>query len=229
VKNILLIFLLLVLLFPAAQVLSLRWINPPVTGTSIQRWLEAKSEGGALPPLRIRWTPQDQIPATFFQFVWTSEDQRFFDHQGFDWIEMRKAWEERKAGAGRGASTITMQCARTVFLWQGRSWFRKTLEAYYTFWMELLLGKERILELYVNVVEMGAGVYGVGFAADELFGKSPVTLTREEQAMLVALLPNPREWNPNNPSKVLTERQRRILRRAGAARFPDALRHMGVD
>ncbi len=156
-----------------------------------------------------------QIPEMFLKHLWLSEDQRFFQHEGFDWKEMDLAMEkaERTGKPVRGASTITNQCARSIFLWQGRSWIRKGLESYYTIWMELLLPKRRILELYANVIEMGRGIYGVEAASRHYFGVSARGLTREQSAMLAAVLPNPKGWDPTKPSVMLRWRQQRILRR----------------
>ncbi len=130
---------------------------------------------------------------------------------------------ERKRKPVRGASTITNQCARSVFLWQGRSWIRKGLESYYTFWMEALLSKGRILELYANVIEMGRGIYGVEAASQHYYGVSARGLTREQSAMLAAVLPNPKRWNPTKPGAALRQRQRRILLREQNADFPESL------
>ena len=117
---------------------------------------------------------------------------------------MKKA--ERAGKPVRGASTITNQCARSIFLWQGWSWIRKGLESYYTLWMEALLPKHRILELYANVIEMGRGIYGVEAAAHHFFGVSARGLTREQSAMLAAVLPNPKGWNPAQPGVALRRR-----------------------
>jgi len=216
---------------PPLQILSVRWFAPLSTGTALQRviqhsWGTAAGNQSA-PGLRILWTPANRIPRSFFRLVWASEDQRFFEHEGFDWIEMRKAWEELGEGKGRGASTITMQTARTVFLWQGRSWIRKALEAYYTFWMELILDKRRIFYLYVNVAEMGPGVYGIGAAARFHFDRRPGQLTLQEQALIVAILPNPRAADLQNPDRIVRARQQRVLRLAANAKDPPALREVG--
>lgn len=219
---------LLVTLGPAGQVLALRWFPPLTTGTALQRWWEAPAEAREKMPWRITWTSASRLPRSFFQFAWTAEDQRFFQHRGFDWVEVQAAWEQMQAGGrSRGASTITMQAARTLFLWQGRSWLRKALEAYYTVWMELLLDKERIFEIYANVVEMGPGVYGVESAARHWYGRTAIRLSRTEIALLVVLLPNPLEWNPRQPSPVLRQRQQRLLRRAERAVFPAELQRLG--
>ena len=176
-------------------------------------------------PLLYHWIGLSQIPEMFLKHLWISEDQRFFQHEGFDWKEMELAVKEaeRKGKPVRGASTITNQCARSIFLWQGRSWIRKGLESYYTIWMELLLPKGRILELYANVIEMGRGIYGVEAASQHYFGVSARGLTREQSAMLAAVLPNPKGWDPTKPSSTLRRRQQRILQREQHANFPEKL------
>jgi monofunctional biosynthetic peptidoglycan transglycosylase len=136
-------------------------------------------------------------------------------------IAVKKA--RRKGKPVRGASTITNQCARSIFLWQGRSWIRKGLESYYTIWMEALLPKRRILELYANVIEMGPGIYGVEAASQHYFGVSARGLTKEQSAMLAAVLPNPKHWDPTEPGGTLRWRQRRILQRERTANFPERL------
>src|SRR4051812_45407405 len=182
------------LLTPAMQVAVVRFVDPPRT---LPMWIEQVSGSGAKAPLRYRWVPLAQMPEMFLKHLWISEDQRFFQHEGFDWTEMDLAMEkaEKTGKPVRGASTITNQCARSIFLWQGRSWIRKGLESYYTIWMELLLPKRRILELYANVIEMGRGIYGVEAASQHYFGVSARGLTREQSAMLAAVLPNPKGWD----------------------------------
>ncbi len=180
---------------------------------------------GPQAPLRYRWIDLAEMPEMFLKHLWISEDQRFFQHDGFDWKEMDAAMDkaERTGKPVRGASTITNQCARSIFLWQGRSWIRKGLESYYTIWMELLLPKRRILELYANVIEMGPGIYGVAAASQYYFRVRPRELTREQSALLAAVLPNPKRWNPAEPGPTLRRRQQRILTRERGARFPDKL------
>ena len=210
------------LLFPGLEVAAVRFVNPPRTLPMLL------AEGGQLfsrepkVPLRYHWIDLEQMPAMFLKHLWVSEDERFFQHDGFDWKEMDLAMKkaERTGKPVRGASTITNQCARSLFLWQGRSWWRKGLEAYYTVWMEALLPKRRILELYANVIEMGRGIYGVEAAAEHFFGVSARGLTREQSALLAAVLPNPKGWNPAQPNRVLRRRQQRILTREREARFP---------
>ena len=217
-KKWILILLVVLLLIPAMQVAVVRFVNPPTTLPML-----IDQAGGT--PLLYRWIDLPQIPEMFLKHLWISEDQRFFQHEGFDWTEMDLAVKEaeRKKKPVRGASTITNQCARSIFLWQGRSWIRKGLESYYTIWMELLLPKRRILELYANVIEMGRGIYGVEAASQHYFGVSARGLTREQSAMLAAVLPNPKGWDPRNPGPMLRWRQQRILRREQTAHFPEKL------
>ena len=214
--------LVIVLLIPGMQVAAVRFIDPPFT---LPMWIEQVSSGRPKVELRYRWIPLSQIPEMFLEHLWISEDQRFFQHDGFDWKEMDLAVKEaeRKKKPVRGASTITNQCARSIFLWQGRSWIRKGLESYYTIWMEVLLSKRRILELYANVIETGRGIYGVEAASRHYFGASARDLTREQSAMLAAVLPNPKGWDPTNPGPMLRWRQQRILRREQNAHFPEKL------
>jgi monofunctional glycosyltransferase len=220
-----LIFLGVLLFIPAMQVAVVRFINPPWTLPMVIEQGRARFTSGPKRPLLYHWIDLAQIPTMFLQHLWISEDQRFFQHEGFDWKEMDLAVKEaeRKGKPVRGASTITNQCARSIFLWQGRSWIRKGLESYYTIWMEALLPKRRIMELYANVIEMGRGIYGVEAASQHYFGVSARGLTREQSAMLAAVLPNPKGWDPTNPSRTLRLRQRRILRREQDAHFPAKL------
>lgn len=211
------ILLAILLVIPPLQVASTLVVNPTRTPMQIQRSLE----GIARKP--VRWTPLDRIPEDMIHFVWASEDQAFFEHDGFDLAQLQKAIDEakRRGGTVRGSSTITMQCARSVFLWQGRSYVRKALEAYYTFWMEVLLSKKRILELYLNAIEFGPGIYGVGAAAEEYFDRTPAALTRSQAIALAAILPNPLKWSPVRPDETVRRKIRRIERLAAKAPFPE--------
>jgi monofunctional glycosyltransferase len=218
----LLIALLLLLFLPIVQVALVRFVDPPRTVPMLLHQTAALFSDSYSSPLRYRWIDLPQVPTVFLKHVWISEDQRFFQHDGFDWKEIDIAMKraERTGKPIRGASTITMQCARSTFLWQGRSWIRKGLESYYTFWMELLLPKRRILELYVNVIETGNGIYGVEAAAQHYFRVGAQQLTRGQSALLAAVLPNPKRWNPARPGPTLRQRQLRILQREQSARFP---------
>jgi monofunctional biosynthetic peptidoglycan transglycosylase len=220
-----LVLLIILLLVPALEVAAVRFINPPRTVPMIIEQSRAMFSSEPKGSLLYRWIDLRQIPEMFLKDLWISEDQRFFQHDGFDWTEMELALKEaeRKRKPVRGSSTITNQCARSIFLWQGRSWIRKGLEAYYTIWMEALLPKRRIMELYANVIEMGRGIYGVEAASQHYFGVSARGLTREQSAMLAAVLPNPKGWDPTSPGRMLRWRQQRILRREQNANFPERL------
>ncbi|MCX8089397.1 MAG: monofunctional biosynthetic peptidoglycan transglycosylase [Verrucomicrobiae bacterium] len=211
-----------VLLVPVLQVGCVGLVNPPTTGPMALRWLKGKFTAGEQQRNRYCWLDLRGVPNDFLKCILVSEDHRFFEHWGFDWEEIRIARAEARARGqpARGASTITQQCARSLFLWQGRSWIRKGLEAYYTVWMELLLSKRRILELYVNVIELGDGVFGVEAGARHHYGIPAEQLSREQAAMLAAILPNPRDWNPKQPNERVLKRQAIILKRAETAWLP---------
>jgi monofunctional biosynthetic peptidoglycan transglycosylase len=142
-----------------------------------------------------------------------SEDQLFPDHDGFDFNSIKKAmaYNEKKPGRVRGASTISQQVAKNVFLWQGRSWIRKGLEVYFTFMIELFWSKKRILDMYLNITEMGKGIFGIEAAAQAYFKKPAKNLTRSEAAMIAACLPNPKVYSVKPPSRYVSVRSRWIL------------------
>lgn len=209
-------------LIPVVQVGLSRWVNPGATPEMLRfQWFssneEAKERG-----LQYQWIPLDEIPREQIHLIWASEDQRFFDHAGIDLDEIREALMEAEIAGGkpRGASTITMQAARCMYLWQGRSWVRKGLETYYTLLMERMLSKRRILELYLNVIEFGEGVYGVHAAAQVFYGCEPDALTKNQMAMLAAVMPSPKQWSPVDPTPRLLNRQKRVLRLTARSRFP---------
>ena len=222
--RLLLCVVLVVLLLPVAEVACVRFVRPPFTPLMGLRWVGDRCTGTHRAQVLYQWRPWRELPPAFLKAAWVSEDQRFFQHHGFDWIEMSHALEKAdKTGRDpRGSSTITMQCARSLFLWQGHSYVRKGLEAYYTVLMEALLSKRRIFELYANVIEMGPGVYGVEAASRHWYGEDSRQLTGEQAAMLAAMLPAPRTWNPRAPSKRLQARQQRILRDLPTAHWPGA-------
>jgi monofunctional glycosyltransferase len=210
--------LILLAVVPVLEVLCVRFFNPPITTLMVFRRIEAMITKRYRGDIHYRWIPLDRVPDDFLDGVWQMEDSRFFIHGGFDWIEMEKAIHraEEKHRPVQGVSTITNQCARSLFLWQGRSWIRKGFEAYYTFLMEHILTKERILELYVNVIELGDGIYGIEEAADYYYHLPAKKLTRSECAMLAAMLPFPRGWDPHNPSPRLRARYNIVVRRMNA-------------
>lgn len=209
------LFFIVVAIIPVLEVLYVRFFNPPVTTLMVFRRIEALITGRYRGDIHYRWIPLDKVPDDFLDAVWQIEDSRFFSHEGFDWIEMEEAIQraEQKHRPVQGVSTISNQCARSLFLWQGRSWVRKGLEAYYTFLMEHLLNKQRILELYVNVIELGDGIYGIEEAAEHYYRVPAKQLNRSECAMLAAMLPFPRGWDPHNPSPRLRARYILVLRR----------------
>lgn len=213
---------LVILLIPPVQVAFAVLFDPPIIPMRIQRRFEAWREGKPLGEAPSRWVALRNIPESFIHFVWASEDQQFFNHQGFDIPQIRKAIQEAQDGNGEpgGVSTITMQCARSLFLWQGRSYFRKALEAYYTIWMELLMSKRRILELYLNHIEFGPGIYGIGAAARHYFNTTPDQLTRSQMVALAAILPNPLKWSPVRPDRTVIRKIRRVERLSSQAPFP---------
>ncbi len=173
----------------------LRWVDPPITTTQISRWLG----GEGFTRDYIDW---DEISVPMKLAVISSEDQLFPFHDGFDWGSIDKAAERNKTSKRvRGASTISQQVAKNVFLWQGRSYFRKALEVYFTFMIEAAWGKQRILEVYLNVAETGKGMFGVEAAARKYFRKPASKLNQAEAAMIAASLPNPRRYTVNPLSK----------------------------
>ncbi|MCH8550952.1 MAG: monofunctional biosynthetic peptidoglycan transglycosylase [Natronospirillum sp.] len=184
-------------------VLPLRWLNPPGTLVMVNRWSQIEDFD-----LRWQWLAWQDIPPHAAMAVVASEDQRFPLHRGFDVDAMRDAWLEReRRGQLRGASTISQQVARNLYLWTGRSWMRKGLEAWFTLLIEWFWPKERILEVYLNIAEWGpGGVFGLEAAAQYHFNKSAAQLNPWESALLAATLPSPARYTPGRPSAFMTER-----------------------
>ncbi|NIM97584.1 MAG: monofunctional biosynthetic peptidoglycan transglycosylase [candidate division Zixibacteria bacterium] len=192
-------------LFSILQVAVIRFINPPATPLMAYHWLGGES-------LDFRWRSLPEISPFLQTAVIAAEDQRFPNHRGFDLEEVRKALQEyRKEGRRRGASTITMQVAKNLYLWHGHSWLRKGLEVYYTALIEFLWPKWRILEVYLNVAEWGPEIFGAEAASRRYFGCSASELTRAQAALLAAVLPNPLRWSPLHPTPYIRERQFTIL------------------
>jgi monofunctional biosynthetic peptidoglycan transglycosylase len=192
----------------ATPVLTLRWIPPFTSAFMVERRLSALYHGRR-PVIRYRWTSWGSISPPMRLAVVAAEDQKFPSHWGFDFESIGEAVEEHERGARRrlrGASTITQQVARNLFLWSGRSYVRKGLEAYFTVLLELLWPKRRILEVYLNVAEFGDGTFGVWAAAQTFFGKRPSDLGKDEAALLAAVLPNPARLHARNPSAYVRER-----------------------
>jgi monofunctional biosynthetic peptidoglycan transglycosylase len=161
----------------------------------------------------MRWRDLKDISPFLIRAVLAGEDQRFMSHNGFDFIEMNRAFHDLiSAKRIRGASTITMQVARTIFLWPGRSWTRKIMEAYYTVLIELLWSKTRILEIYLNYVDWGTGIMGAEAASQKYFHVNSGKISASQASLMAAILPSPHLWSPLNPNKIVSERQKRILR-----------------
>jgi len=191
-------------------VLFLRWVPPPTSAFMLRRSLaNLVSRQGA--PIRYHWTGWAQISPSMRVAVVAAEDQKFPRHWGFDFESIAEAIEDQGPRRRvRGASTITQQVARNLFLWPGRSYVRKGLEAYFTVLLELFWPKRRILEVYLNVAEFGDGTHGVYAAAKTFFGKHPSELTPSEAALLAAVLPHPKHLHANTPSPYVEERARWI-------------------
>jgi monofunctional biosynthetic peptidoglycan transglycosylase len=204
-KKVLLVLFIAHLLY----IILLRWVNPPITLTMISNWF---SLIGTDKKFHKTWADYDEISQHGKLAVLASEDQLFPDHNGFDFKSIEKAMKHnQKSKKIRGASTISQQVAKNVFLWQGRSWLRKGLEVYFTFMIEKLWGKQRILEMYLNVAQMGDGIYGIEAASQQYYQKSAASLNREQAAMIAACLPNPVKYTVNPPARITAWRQRKIL------------------
>lgn len=193
-------------------VFALKFINPPITYLMIQRGFEWKEEGKGF-KIDKDWLPYQDISNNLKKAAIAGEDAFFLTHNGFDTKAIMKAFEKNQEGKKlRGGSTISQQVAKNVFLWPGRSWVRKGLETYFTFLIELFWSKKRILEMYLNVIEMGQGVYGAEAAAQYYFSKSATNLTKKEAALIIAILPNPRKWDARKPSNYVNSRANNIVR-----------------
>lgn len=187
-------------------VLAFRWIPPPGTALMVERkiesWIEAK-------PINLKrsWRPWEEIPNNIKIAVIASEDQRFAQHWGFDTAAIKAALSHNQQGGSiRGASTLSQQVAKNLFLWSGRSWLRKGFEAWFTALMELLWPKQRILEVYLNSAEWGDGVFGVEAAAQYHFKIAAPYLSRRQASLLAAVLPNPHNLSAGRPSAYVNQR-----------------------
>ena len=190
----------------------LTYIPVYITPLMLIRAVESMIDGEP-PVIAHHWVPLEQISHNLPQAVMASEDNLFLKHSGFDLEQIQKAQIEAQEGKRqRGASTISQQTARNVFLWQKRSWLRKGLEAYFTFLIEMIWGKERIMEVYLNSIEMGEGIYGAEAVAHEHFTVSASELSPSQCALIAATLPNPRKFSSLHPSSYMLKRQSRILR-----------------
>jgi len=207
-------------------VIALRWVPAPGSSVMAQHWIKA-TWAGQRNALRYDWTPYADISPHAALAVLAAEDQRFPDHWGVDFVELQKALKHiRKGQPTRGASTVTQQVAKNLFLWSGRSWIRKGLEIWFTVLLECLWPKQRILEVYLNIAEFGELTFGVEAASRRFFNKSAAHLTAGEAARLAAVLPNPLRYRADKPSHYVLKRQRwieRQMRQLGGVTYLDKL------
>tara|TARA_R110002050_G_scaffold1244_5_gene8820 strand:- start:124442 stop:125140 length:699 start_codon:yes stop_codon:yes gene_type:complete len=200
----LLLFMLAFVLVSIVMVVPFRWLNPPVTMVMIDRWLYSNTDHFKL---KQSWLSWDNIPKQAALAVVTAEDQLFPLHKGFDIDSILKSLRASDNGSQlRGASTISQQVARNVYLWTSRSWLRKGLEAWFTLLIELTWGKQRILEVYLNIAEWGEGVFGLEAASLHHFGHSAKRLSPMQSALLASCLPSPLRYDPARPSAQIRDR-----------------------
>lgn len=207
--TIVLIGLVVLTVTPLVLVAVYRVAPPPVTPLMIIRLLEGEG-------IKKDWVPLRRISPRLVRAVIALEDTKFCEHDGVDWGETFEALSDHFKGKRlRGASTISMQTTKNLVLWPGRDYIRKAFEVPLTFWMELLWDKRRIIEVYLNIVEWGPGVYGAEAAAHRYFGKSAARLTQWEAARMAAVLPNPRRWSPSGPTAYIRGRAYTAIARDG--------------
>lgn len=198
-------------------VIALRWIHPPTTAFMLRDRLVALVSRDNKYEVRYEWRDWDQISRQAALAVVSSEDQRFPEHHGFDFKQIDRALEDRERGRRvRGASTISQQVAKNLFLWPGHSWIRKGLEAAITVLIETFWPKQRILEMYLNIAEFGRGTFGVQAASRRFFHKDAKRLTSSEAALLAAVLPAPKRFHVEAPSRYVQRRQRWIQHQMGS-------------
>ncbi len=195
-----------------SAVVLFKYVQVPFSPLMFIRCFQQVKNGEQI-KLKHSWVPLDSISPYLPLAVWASEDQNFMNHNGFDLTQIEKAIEERKSGErSRGASTISQQTAKNVFLWPNSNWIRKGLEVYFTILIEVIWDKHRIMEVYLNTIEMGDGIYGAEAVAREHFKCSAQDLTRNQCALIAASLPNPLKYNSSEPSRYMYKRQTWILR-----------------
>jgi monofunctional glycosyltransferase len=200
------------LIVSIVSVVFFRWVPVPVTPLMLVRCVEQKVDGKDM-KLKKDWVSLDDISPNLQLAVVCSEDQNFIKHNGFDFKAIDKAMEYNETHKKtRGASTISQQTAKNLFLWPGRSWIRKGFEVYFTFLIETFWSKQRIMEVYLNIIEMGDGIYGAETTSQIYFKKNAKNLSRAESAAIAAVLPNPRKFNAGKPSAYVSGRQAWIMR-----------------
>jgi monofunctional glycosyltransferase len=204
--------LLAALVLPPVLMLAYRVLPVPATPLMVIRLIEGEG-------WQRQWTPLDRISPHLPAAVIAGEDNLFCEHGGFDWPALRNEWERFRTGErSRGASTISMQTSKNLFLWPGRDLLRKGLEAWLTLQLELLLPKRRIMEIYLNIAETGPGIYGAEAAARAYFDRPAADLGRREAALIAAVLPNPRRWSPASPTGYIEGRVRTLHTRVDQIR-----------
>ena len=201
------------LVLSIGQVCLYKFVNPPMTNHMAYKVIQKKICNTLYSKPNYEWRDMKAISAHIQKAVLASEDQRFFDHYGFDFIELENAIRSYvETHYVRGASTISMQTARTVFLWPDRSLLRKALEAYYTVLIEISWGKERILEMYLNTVDWGPGVVGIEAASKRYFSIHANELNSEQASLMASILPRPHKWSPVSPDDHVIYRQKKIIK-----------------
>lgn len=211
-RNIALALFIVLVAGPVVAVILFRFVPPPLTPLMVIRAVEGKG-------LDHRWRPIDEVAPVLPRALIAAEDARFCQHHGFDFEALQKAYENNEAGKKiRGGSTISQQTAKNVFLWPGRSYIRKGLEAWFTVLIEVGWGKKRIMEVYLNSIEFGPGIYGAEAAAQRYFGVGADRLTQAQASRLAAILPSPLKWRVIKPGKYVTKRTKKIGKASGAVR-----------
>jgi len=213
---------LIILMIPWVLILVMRWVPPPLSSFMLyQRFT------GYTGSIKYEWIEWDDISPAVPLAVIAAEDQRFLEHRGFDFESIRSAWDEHRAGVRtRGASTISQQVAKNLFLWPGKDIVRKGLEGYVTIIIELIWSKRRILEIYINIAEFSPGIYGIGAASEILFDKLSRHLTFDDAALMAAVLPNPSRLKISSPSSYVLSRRdfiRNQMRKLGGIQLLTAL------
>jgi monofunctional glycosyltransferase len=210
-----------------SAVVAMRWIDPPLSAFMLASRVDAVLARDKNYEFRHEWVAWENISRHAAVAVIAAEDQQFPRHHGFDFKQIDKALADRERGRRvRGASTISQQVAKNLFLWRGQSWFRKGLEAGITLLLETFWTKQRILEVYLNVAEFGRGTYGVQAASQRFFNKDAARLSRNEAALLAAVLPAPGKFKVQAPSPYVQKRQAWILRQMGALGGTSYLAHL---
>lgn len=211
-RNIALALFIILVAGPIVTVLIYRFVPPPITPLMVIRAVEGKG-------LDHRWRPIDEVAPALPRALIAAEDARFCQHHGFDFDALQKAYANNEAGKKiRGGSTISQQTAKNVFLWPGRSYVRKGLEAWFTVLIEVGWGKKRIMEVYLNSIEFGPGIYGAESASRRYFGVGADKLTQRQAARLAAILPSPLKWRVIKPGKYVAKRTQKIGKASGAVR-----------